>query len=451
MRSGFNARFLTVICRTQVLYDCRRQGQLTEVETGDEKGTFQGQARRDSVTHAQPNSRARRPERRARLAWLRLALARFHDLGFLQEHARTPLVAGRFADGPDLQRALQDAIRRMQPSLETPAHAPAWRLHKLLSLRYLDGLTQQEAAAELGIGLRHFKREQQRAIEALDTLIFDQPAPADSSHSTAAPASEPASASPDLTNLAEVLRAALAVLDPVLTQQDLNVTVSLEDNLPGAQVSPMLARQLVINALGWLIRDTQHERLLARVRALTDSARPAVALELEHPLVGRRQAIGNTLEQLARSAKASLSIEVTPRQTQKLVLRLPAAESRYVLMIDDNPDMLRLVQRQLQRASGLAFVGVSTMDQALSQIRASRPACILLDLMMPDHDGWEILRLLKTWPETASIPIVISSVMPEPDLARAMGAAAILPRPFKAAQLNEMLRAIIEPASAPKQ
>ncbi len=386
----------------------------------------------------------------ARRAWLRQALARFHDPGYLQEHARASLVAGQFADGPALQAAIQDAIRRMQPPPETAAHAPAWRLHKLLSLRYLDGLTQQEAAAELGIGLRHFKREQQRAIEALDTLLFDSSAPADRGHSPAPPASESPSTSPDLIHLPEVLRAALTVVDPVLTRQDLNVTVSLEDNLPPAQVNPMLARQLVINALGWLIRDTDHERLLVRARAMSTPPRPAVALELEHPTVGRRQPISNTLEQLARSAKAELSIEITPRQTQKLVLRLPAAHSRYILMIDDNPDMLRLVQRQLQRASGLAFVGVSTMDQALSQIRASRPACILLDLMMPDHDGWEILRLLKTYPETAAIPIVISSVMPEPDLARAMGAAAVLPRPFKAAQLNEMLRAIIEPASAPK-
>jgi len=397
-----------------------------------------------------PDGKTHSPELRARRAWVRLALTRFHDPGFLQEHARAPLAAGRFADAPALQRAIQDAIRRMQPPPETDPHAPAWRLHRLLSLRYLDGLTQQEAAAELGIGVRHFKREQQRAIEALDALLFDQSAPADRSRSPVPPASHPASTSSDLTHLAELLRAALTVLDPVLTQQDLNVTVSLEDALPAAQVNAMLARQLVINALGWLIRDTHHERLMARVRALTGPPRPFVTLELEHPMVGRRQPIGNTLEQLARSAGADVHIEITPRQTEKLIVRLPAAQARYVLMIDDNPDMLRLVQRQLQRASDLAFVGVSTMDQALSQIRASRPACILLDLMMPDHDGWEILRLLKTYPETASIPIVISSVLPEPELARAMGAAAILPRPFKAAQLNEMLRALTAPASAPK-
>lgn len=433
-----------------MLYDCRGQRQWTEVEASDEKGTSQGQARRDSVTHSHPDSRTHAPDRRARLAWLRLALARFHDPGFLQEHARAPLVNGRFAGPAALQEALENAIRRMQPPSEAPAHAPARRLHKLLCLRYLDGLTQHEAAAELGIGLRHFKREQQRAIEALDALLFDQTAPAGRSRTPAVPAGKPAAPGGEIVYLPEVLRAALTVLDPVLTRQDLNVTVSLEDNLPGAQINPMLARQLVINALGWLVRDTEHERLLVRARAISDLPHPAVALELEHPLVGRRQAIGATLEQLARAASAGLSIEVTPRQTEKLVVRLPAAQPRYVLMIDDNADMLRLVQRQLQRASELDFVGVSTMDQALNQIRASRPVCILLDLMMPDHDGWEILRLLKSYPETASIPIVISSVMPEPDLARAMGAAAILPRPFKAAQLNEMLRAIIEPASAPK-
>ncbi len=386
----------------------------------------------------------------ARRAWLRQALARFHDLGYLQEHARAALVAGRFTDAPALRQALEDAIRRMQPPPETAPNAPARRLHRLLTLRYLDGLTQQEAAAELGIGVRHFKREQQRAIEALDALIFDQSAPPDRSRSPIPAASEPASTSPELIHLPEVLRAALTVLDPVLTQQDLNVTVNLEDTLPAAQINAMLARQLVINALGWLIHDTYHERLLVRMRALTGPSRSFVALELEHPTVGRRHPIGSTLKQLARSANAELSVEITPRQTEKLIVRMPAAQSRYILMIDDNPDMLRLAQRQLQRASDLAFVGVSTMDEALSQIRASRPACILLDLMMPDHDGWEILRLLKTYPETASIPIVISSVLPEPDLARAMGAAAILPRPFKAAQLNEMLRAIIEPASAPK-
>ena len=426
--------------------------------SGDQKGTSQGHLRRVSqpgsagrLRRPNPDSRLYAPELRARRAWLRLALARFHDAGFLREHARAPLGADRFADAPALQRAIQDAIRRMQPPPETAPDAPAWRLHRLLSLRYLDGLTQQQAAAELGIGVRHFKREQQRAIEALDALLFDQSAPVDRSRSPVPPpASQPASTGRDLIHLAEVLRAALTVLDPVLIQQDLNVTVSLEDALPAAQVNAMLARQLIINALGWLIRDTHHERLMARVRALTGPPRPFVALELEHPTVGRRQPIGNTLEQLARSAGADLRIEITPRQTEKLIVRLPAAQSRYVLMIDDNPDMLRLAQRQLQRASDLAFVGVSTMDQALSQIRSARPACILLDLMMPDHDGWEILRLLKTYSETASIPIVISSVLPEPDLARAMGATAVLPRPFSAAQLNRLLRSIIEPASAPK-
>ncbi|MCS7060205.1 MAG: response regulator [Anaerolineae bacterium] len=429
---------------------------------GDEKGTLQGHLKRAASLAERTDATTKR----ARVGWLRQALAHFHDLAFLQAHTRAPLVAGRFIDGPALRWTILDAIRRMQPLPETPAQSPAWRLHRLLCLRYLDGLTQHEAAAELGIGVRHFKREQQRAIEALDALIFEHPPSGrqgtsvssavlpsfdkpTSKESISVP-SPSGSAQANVVRIEQILRATLSVLDPVLAQQDLEVTVNLEDNLPSVQINAMLARQLVINALGWLIRETRHERLIVRVRVMSNLARSFVVLELEHPLIGHRQPVGSTLEHLIRSAQADLTIEITPRQTQKLVVRLPAAPLRYILMIDDNSDMLRLVQRQLQRTSNLAFVGVSSMEQALSQIRACKPACILLDLMMPDHDGWEILGLLKTYPETASIPIVISSVLPEPDLARAMGAVAILPRPFKAAQLNALLRDIIEPASGSK-
>jgi CheY-like chemotaxis protein len=67
----------------------------------------------------------------------------------------------------------------------------------------------------------------------------------------------------------------------------------------------------------------------------------------------------------------------------------------------------------------------------------------VLDLMMPDRDGWELLSLLKTHPETAAIPVVVSSVLRQEELARALGAAAVLTKPFTPAQLLDTLRAAI--------
>jgi CheY-like chemotaxis protein len=112
-------------------------------------------------------------------------------------------------------------------------------------------------------------------------------------------------------------------------------------------------------------------------------------------------------------------------------------------MIDDDPDMIRLAQRHLQRSDEFYMVGVTQPEEALKQVASLRPVCILLDLMMPGHDGWELLRLFKTYPESAAIPVVISSVLKEDDLARALGAADVLPRPFNAAQLVAKLKSVI--------
>ncbi len=59
--------------------------------------------------------------------------------------------------------------------------------------------------------------------------------------------------------------------------------------------------------------------------------------------------------------------------------------------------------------------------------------------MMPERDGWEVLTLLKSHPETARIPVIISSVLNQPDLGAALGAALMLPKPFTTEQLQAAL------------
>jgi len=60
---------------------------------------------------------------------------------------------------------------------------------------------------------------------------------------------------------------------------------------------------------------------------------------------------------------------------------------------------------------------------------------------MPDEDGWEVLMLLKSVPETQEIPVVICSVVNEPDLARSLGAAGSLTKPVS----QEALLAALAP------
>jgi CheY-like chemotaxis protein len=73
-----------------------------------------------------------------------------------------------------------------------------------------------------------------------------------------------------------------------------------------------------------------------------------------------------------------------------------------------------------------------------------RPDIIVLDLMMPEQDGWDLLQLLSNQPDTAHIPIMICSVLKQKQLALSLGAAAFLEKPFTEQALLEMLEKLRE-------
>jgi Amt family ammonium transporter len=53
----------------------------------------------------------------------------------------------------------------------------------------------------------------------------------------------------------------------------------------------------------------------------------------------------------------------------------------------------------------------------------------MLVIMMPEQDGWDVLQQLRAAPETARLPIIICSVLVEPEIASALGASDYLPKP----------------------
>jgi CheY-like chemotaxis protein len=77
-----------------------------------------------------------------------------------------------------------------------------------------------------------------------------------------------------------------------------------------------------------------------------------------------------------------------------------------VLIVDDDPAMREMVRRGLER-EGIPVVEAEHGRAALSRLAAPRPALILLDLMMPEMDGFEFLETLRGLPELATIPVVV--------------------------------------------
>jgi CheY-like chemotaxis protein len=146
---------------------------------------------------------------------------------------------------------------------------------------------------------------------------------------------------------------------------------------------------------------------------------------------------------------ASLSCAVTPQAAGNRVdftLELPQKDQPVLLVADDHAAAIQLIQRYLQD-SEYKIVGVQDPDQILLQARRLHPSAVLLDVMMPSTDGWEILQTLKADPTTANTPVLIYSVWHEPELAFSLGAAGYLKKPFNQQDLVQAL-AQLHPADS---
>ena len=77
-----------------------------------------------------------------------------------------------------------------------------------------------------------------------------------------------------------------------------------------------------------------------------------------------------------------------------------------------------------------------------------KPDIIVLDVMLPDVDGWELLSQLHEHPLTRSVPVIVCSVVGEEDLALALGAKVYLPKPVRRQQFLQALDQAVNQAAA---
>ncbi len=88
------------------------------------------------------------------------------------------------------------------------------------------------------------------------------------------------------------------------------------------------------------------------------------------------------------------------------VVPKPIRGGRHVLFADDDPGMRAIVSINLE-AEGFEVTTVEDGDEALREIERLRPDLVVLDVMMPGHDGFAVLERLKGNPETELIPVVL--------------------------------------------
>ena len=109
---------------------------------------------------------------------------------------------------------------------------------------------------------------------------------------------------------------------------------------------------------------------------------------------------------------------------------LDAGRGARVLIIEDDPSSVRLLQTYLAD-SGYRVSVASDGERGLQMAMADPPAAILLDVLLPRIDGWEVLRRLKSEPSIRDVPVVIVTVVDERNVGLALGAVDYFVKPIE--------------------
>lgn len=116
-----------------------------------------------------------------------------------------------------------------------------------------------------------------------------------------------------------------------------------------------------------------------------------------------------------------------------------------ILVVDDDRRILRLVQSYLEQA-GFQVMGAENGETALHIIRRERPDLVLLDLMLPDRDGWDIARIVRADDHLAHLPIIMLTARVEDSdkiVGLELGADDYITKPFNPREVVARIRAVL--------
>ena len=113
-----------------------------------------------------------------------------------------------------------------------------------------------------------------------------------------------------------------------------------------------------------------------------------------------------------------------------------------VLVVDDDPEIVTFLSTLLE-LEGIESSVATSAAAALEQLQQGRPDLVLLDIAMPDRDGIDLCKELKSDPRTAEVPVFVVSARPGKDVverALAAGAEEFIRKPFENAELISRIR-----------
>jgi CheY-like chemotaxis protein len=356
--------------------------------------------------------------------------------------------------GGPVQARVVESIEALEPDPGTPNDSRVWLHYESLQKRFVLGLTQEETAEHLHMSVRNIQRVQGEAIHILARNLWgSRPDTDETVNSVQAPdwqsqaGLEMASLRKTMpeaqSDVGEVIQEVIDLEAALLPKLGIEIKVGFIQADLIASVHPSVLRQTLITAIGNLAAEAPVSHLTiyaaledGQVKITITSSLPSVDQSVDKPSV----------TEIIAPPEASVTLH---QRGQRLFLqvRLPAVGNQTVLVVEDNPDMVYFYRR-CTTGTMYRIVHAPSPQNLFKTVEDVNPDLIVLDVMLPEVDGWQLLSHLSERATTRELPVIVCSVVKEKNLALALGATAFLSKPIRPRQFVAALDQALHRASS---
>lgn len=382
-------------------------------------------------------------------AMVKDALAHMLDLGYLHRHPLSlhlglDCATSRMIVGQRLRQALVDATEVLLPENCGSVQSSAARSYHITRLHYLQGMTVDMAAQEMSVSRRQAYRDLRRGEEAVAEVLW---ARRRCSRSTAASATHISSVEAEIaqlgpharpTDLCDLLREAGNAVESIAVERHICLQLRLPRRPIIVSADPVLARQVMVSLMSRTVQQAQPGLVSVELIGGPRGSRVTLCCHIPANYTG-----SGVVDPIAAQLMDQLSWVAQMERGEGLLCTIvrTANSGPTVLVIDDNVGLVRLLERYLTHQA-CRVVTAADGREGLRLAQQLVPDAILLDVMMPEMDGWALLQRLRNHPKTASVPVVICSVINDEALAYSLGASLVLHKPVSRASVLDALHQV---------
>ena len=249
--------------------------------------------------------------------------------------------------------------------------------------------------------------------------------------------------------LQKIIADVAATVTPLVAKKGNQLVIECPPDIGGMHTDATKLRQILLNLLSNSSKFTEAGQITFKITRLSGPVDDLIQFAILDT------GIGMTPQQIARlftaftQADASTASRYGGTGLGKTHLlhaigNASQLSQKKILIIDDDREVRKILS-ELLGLSGYATSEAASGQSGLTLAAQLKPDLILLDIMMPQMDGWTVLKKLQSAPELAAIPVIVLSALSDTDTALSLGAVSVLRKPADAARLTAEIAVQLNP------